>query len=108
MIIEVLGAGLGASLLFGLIGMAPAGVIIAMSGQALRPQVRAFGMGIFFTVYYAIMLVTPSVAGAIRDTTGNALEPIWLAIILFALVIPLSIAFRYFKHPRTFGVEKKV
>ncbi len=53
MIIEVLGAGLGASLLFGLIGMAPAGVIIAMSEQALRPQVRAFGMGIFFTVYYA-------------------------------------------------------
>ena len=31
------GAGLGASLLFGLIGMAPAGVIMAMSGQALRP-----------------------------------------------------------------------
>lgn len=52
------GAGVGASLLFGLIGMAPAGVIMAMAGQAMRLQVRAFGMGIFFTVYYAIMLIT--------------------------------------------------
>jgi MFS family permease len=95
-------AGLGSSLLFGLIGMAPAGVIMAMSGQALRPQVRAFGMGIFFTVYFAIMLVTPPVAGAILDATGSTQGPIWLAIILFASVVPLAIAFQHFKiqpHP---------
>ncbi len=96
------GAGLGASLLFGLIGMAPAGVIMAMSGQALRPHVRAFGMGIFFTVYYSIMLVTPPVAGAILDATGSTRGPIWLAIILFASVVPFALAFQYFKsqpHP---------
>lgn len=101
-------AGLSASLLFGLLGMAPAGVIMAMSGQALRPQVRAFGMGVFFTIYYAIMLVTPPAAGAIRDATGSAQGPIWLAIALFAAVVPLSILFQNFRNLRHLDSEKEV
>lgn len=101
------GFGSGASLLFGLIGMAPAGVIMAMSGQALRPQVRAFGMGVFFTIYYAVMLITPPVAGALLDTTGSTQAPIWLAIALFALVVPLSIAFTYFKSAPNQTVKQK-
>ncbi|MFT5047805.1 MAG: fucose permease, partial [Porticoccaceae bacterium] len=79
-------------------GMAPAGVIMAMSGQALRPQVRAFGMGIFFTIYYAIMLITPPIAGVILDTTGSAEGALWLAIILFTSVIPLAIAFQHVRN----------
>ena len=102
------GAGIGASLLFGLIGMAPAGVIMAMAGQAMRPQVRAFGMGMFFTVYYAIMWITPPVAGAILDATGNPHGPLWLAMILFAVVIPLGIAFQVFKSAPVMGRERKV
>ncbi len=97
LLLGVQGAGLGASVLFGLIGMAPAGVIMAMAGQAMRAEVRAFGMGIFFTVYYAIMLVTPPIAGAILDATGHVRGPIWLAILLFALVVPLGLAFRHYK-----------
>ncbi|SHK14546.1 Predicted arabinose efflux permease, MFS family [Shimia gijangensis] len=102
------GAGFGASLLFGLIGMAPAGVIMAMAGQAMRPQVRAFGMGVFFTLYYAIMLVTPPVAGAIFDATGNAYGTVALAILLFASVVPLAIAFQHFKNAPIAGLQKKV
>lgn len=45
-LLSVPSAGPGASLLFGLIGMAPAGIIMALAGEAVRPQVRAFGMGI--------------------------------------------------------------
>ncbi|GGA34331.1 MFS transporter [Neptunicoccus cionae] len=101
------GAGLSASLLFGLLGMAPAGVIVALAGQALRPQVRAFGMGIFFTVYYAIMLVIPPVAGAIRDATGNAQGPILLAIALFASVVPLSLMFESFKETQHLSLKKE-
>jgi len=102
------GAGVGASILFGLIGMAPAGVIMAMAGQAMRPQVRAFGMGVFFTVYYAIMWITPPVAGAIVDATGNPQGPLWLAIILFAVVVPFGIAFQFFKGAPVMGKERKV
>lgn len=102
------GAGVGASILFGLIGMAPAGVIMAMAGQAMRPQVRAFGMGMFFTVYYAIMWITPPVAGAILDATGNPQGPLWLAMILFAVVVPFGIAFQFFKDAPVIGQERKV
>lgn len=102
------GAGIGASILFGLIGMAPAGVIMAMAGQAMRPQVRAFGMGMFFTVYYAIMWITPPVAGAILDATGNPQGPLWLAMILFAVVVPLGIAFQFLKCAPVTGQEGKV
>ena len=102
------GAGIGASILFGLIGMAPAGVIMAMAGQAMRPQVRAFGMGMFFTVYYAIMWITPPVAGAILDATGNPQGPLWLAMILFAVVVPLGIAFQFSKCAPVTGQEGKV
>jgi len=108
LLLSMPGAGLGASLLFGLIGMAPAGVIMAMSGQALRPQVRAFGMGIFLTVYYAIMLAAPPAAGAILDATGSTQAPLLLAIILFALVVPFSIAFTFFKNYPTLVLENKI
>ncbi len=101
-------AGVGASVLFGLIGMAPAGVIMAMAGQAMRPHVRAFGMGVFFTVYYAIMWITPPIAGAILDVTGNPQAPLLLAMILFAAVVPLGIAFQFFKGAPEIGNERKV
>lgn len=107
LLLGVHGAGFGASVLFGLIGMAPAGVIMAMAGQAMRTQVRAFGMGIFFTVYYAIMLVTPPVAGAILDATGNAQGPMWLAMLLFAAVVPLGLAFQYIENVPRVGLAKE-
>lgn len=92
------GAGLTASLLFGLIGMAPAGVIMALAGLALRSEVRAFGMGVFFTIYYAFMLATPPAAGAILDATGRPQGPIWLAMILFASVVPFAVAFKFIRE----------
>ncbi len=102
------GAGLAASLLFGLVGMAPAGVIMAMAGLALRPEVRAFGMGLFFTIYHAIMLATPPAAGAILDATGQPQGPIWLAIVLFASVIPFAVAFNFFKEGPNMVTKKTI
>ena len=91
------GAGLAASVLFGLVGMAPAGVIMALAGLALRSEVRAFGMGVFFTIYFAIMLATPPIAGAMLDVTGRSESPIWLAMVLFAVVVPFTVAFKVLK-----------
>ena len=41
------------SVVFGLFGGAPAGVLLALTGQAMAPQRRAFGMGMFFSCYAA-------------------------------------------------------
>jgi MFS family permease len=93
-LLGVPGAGLPASLLFGLIGMAPAGVIMAMAGQATPPERRAFGMGVFFTTYYICMTAAPPIAGTMFDRVGSAQGAIVLAMILFALVVPAALTFR--------------
>ncbi len=97
LLLSVPNAGFSASVLFGLVGMAPAGVIMALAGRAMRPDVRALGMGVFFTIYYAFMLITPPLAGALLEATGTAQAPIWLAIVLFAAVVPLGFAYHHIK-----------
>lgn len=96
-LLSVPGAGLGSSLLFGLVGMAPAGVIMALVGEAMRPEQRAFGMGVFYTIYFAVMMAAPPIAGAILDATGSPSGPIVFAMVLFAAVLPAVFAFRWFK-----------
>lgn len=92
-LLAVPGAGLGASLLFGLVGMAPAGVIIALSGRAVAPERRAFGMGIFLTIYYAIITAAPPLAGWIFDMTGRPGGALLFAAGLFVLVLPTVLLF---------------
>jgi MFS family permease len=94
--------------LFGLVGIAPAGVIMALTGEAMRPEQRAFGMGIFFTVYYAIMLVTPPSAGGIFDATGHAGVPIMCDTVLFAGVLAATLAFRHAKSVRPVPIPRQV
>ncbi|WP_235857795.1 MFS transporter [Marimonas lutisalis] len=91
------GAGIAASLIFGLVGMAPAGVIMALAGQAVAPERRALGMGVFFTVYYAIMTASPPFAGWLLDRTGAADSPTTFGAALFALVFPVAVLFRMLK-----------
>jgi MFS family permease len=71
------------SLLFGLVGMASAGVIMALTGDAMKPQHRAFGMGVFFTLYFLIVTLAPPVAGWLFDRTADPYGPILFAALLF-------------------------
>jgi MFS family permease len=98
MLLSLPGAGLPASLLFGLVGMAPAGVIMALAGQAVAAERRAFGMGVFFTVYYAVMTASPPIAGWLFDRTGAPDGAILFGAALFALVLPVTVLFRMLKN----------
>ena len=80
--------------LFGLIGMGPAGVIMALTGQAMSPARRAFGMGVFSTIYYAITAPAPALAGWIVDRTGAPQDALIFAAALFALTMVANLAFR--------------
>lgn len=91
------GAGLAASLIFGLVGMAPAGVIVALAGQAVAPERRAFGMGVFLTIYYAVATASPPAAGWILDRSGTPESALLFGAALFALVPPVAILFRMLK-----------
>lgn len=90
----------GVSLLFGILGMAPAGIIMALTGQAMRPENRAFGMGLFFTFYFVIMTAVPPAAGWLYDRSGDAFDPIALGILLFVAVMASNLAFRMLSKRR--------
>jgi MFS family permease len=67
---------------FGVLGLAfgPAGgLIMALPSRVLRPENRAVGMGIFYTIYYVGMSVCPTIAGLLRDLAGDPAAPLFFA-----------------------------
>lgn len=56
----------------GLMGGLPAGPIMSLPARVLEPATRAIGMGIFYTVYYAAMMLGPVAGGACAKWTGSA------------------------------------
>jgi MFS family permease len=56
----------------GLISGQPAGPIMSLPARVLQPATRAIGMGIFYTVYYAAMMLGPVIAGACAKWSGSA------------------------------------
>jgi predicted MFS family arabinose efflux permease len=86
------------SLALGLLGMAPAGIIMALTGEAMSPERRAFGMGVFFSVYFCILAPAPAIAGWLYDRSGDPFDPILLAIVLFGATAAANLAFRLLQH----------
>ena len=56
----------------GLISGQPAGPIMSLPARVLRPETRAIGMGLFFTVFYACMMMGPVLGGACAKWAGTA------------------------------------
>ena len=56
----------------GLFGGPPAGPIMSLPSRVLQPSTRAVGMGLFYTVYYAAMMLGPVVGGSLAKWTGTA------------------------------------
>ena len=74
--------------------LVPAGLIMALTGSAMAPEKRAFGMGVFLSVYFLLQAPAPALAGWLYDRTGNPFVPILLAIALFGLTLLSYAAFR--------------
>lgn len=91
------------SLLFGLIGVAPAGVIMALTGEAMAPQRRAFGMGMFYSFFFVLVTLAPPIAGWLFDRSGDPYSPIVFAAVLFACGALMNWAFRVAKSKFTTG-----
>ena len=56
----------------GLVGGLPAGPIMSLPARVLAPQTRAIGMGVFFTVFFACMMIGPVIGGALAKWSGSA------------------------------------
>jgi len=82
------------SLLFGLMGVAPAGVIMALTASAMKPENRALGMGLFFTCYFVVQAPAPALAGWLYDRTADAFWPIMFAMTLFFATALANLVYR--------------
>jgi MFS family permease len=85
------------SVVFIMLGIvfAPAGgLIMALPAQVLRPENRALGMGIFFTIYYLGMGIFPVIAVYALDLSGNPVAPLILAGVVILLAVVALVWFR--------------
>jgi MFS family permease len=66
------GAVISTIVALGLISGQPAGPIMSLPARVLQPATRAIGMGIFYTLYYAAMMLGPVIGGACAKWSGSA------------------------------------
>lgn len=75
-----------------------AGPIMTLPSLVLPPESRTFGMGIFFSIYYGVMMIGPRLAGGIADELNNVGSVfIFGAAMSFAAIIALGL----FRHATT-------
>lgn len=77
-------------LLFGLC----AGPMMSLPSLILPPEARAFGMGVFWSIYYAVMMAAPTLAGGLADRAGNAGAAFILGSLMLVLSMVALAAFR--------------
>jgi MFS family permease len=75
-------------LVLGTISGLPAGPTMSLPARVLRPETRAIGMGIFYTLYYGTMMLGPVIGGALAKWTGSAATALDFGAAL-ALTCPL-------------------
>ena len=85
---------LGWSVLVGVIGSIHPGVIMAVGTLSARPENRAVGMGLFYSLYYVGGAVGPALCGKAADDYGGPAGGLLAAAAISALVIPLFMLHR--------------
>lgn len=78
----------------GLLAGLPAGAFVSLPAEFLRPQTRAAGMGVFYTVYYLGCALLPGAAGLLYDASGSARATLWMAAFLAFACVPTLGLFR--------------
>ena len=78
----------GVGLIFGL----GAGPIVTLPSMILKPEARAFGMGVYYSIYYALMMAAPTLGGAIAERTGSVGATfIFAALMMVVAVVTLGL-----------------
>lgn len=82
------------ALLIGIVGSFHPGVIIAIGTLSVRPENRAVGMGLFYSMYYAGGAVVPALCGRAADMYGNPDGALLAAAAVSALALPMYLIHR--------------
>jgi MFS family permease len=84
----------------GVVGGLPCGAMLVLPTEALSPESRSPGMGIFYTWYYVGMALLTPLAGFFRDFTGNPGAPLTFAGCLEIAAIAVLLLLRSLEHSR--------
>jgi MFS family permease len=82
------------AVVIGIVGSFHPGVIMAVGTLSARPENRAVGMGLFYSVYYAGGAVVPAMCGWAADITGGPEGALLAAAAVSALAIPMFMLHR--------------
>ncbi len=93
------------SVLVGIIGAIHPGVIMAVGTLSARPENRAVGMGIFYTVYYIGGTIGPLTCGWAADVYGGPAGGLLMSAVLATLVVPLFLWHRALAQHETMLVR---
>jgi predicted MFS family arabinose efflux permease len=77
-----------------MLGSIQPGVIMAVGTLSARPENRAVGMALFYTLYYAGNTVGPTLCGHAADLYGGPEGGILAGAAMSALVVPLFMLHR--------------
>lgn len=72
----------------------PAGALMSLTSEAVSPENRGPGLGVFYTIFYIGMAVFPIAAGWARDLTGDVGAPLYMAAALIVVTIASVLVFR--------------
>jgi predicted MFS family arabinose efflux permease len=82
------------AVMIGVIGSFHPGVIMAVGTLSAKPENRAFGMGLFYTMYYAGGAVVPALCGWAADLVGGPEGALLAGAVVSALAVPLYLLHR--------------
>ena len=82
------GSVIPAFIALGLVGGLSAGPIMSLPARVLTPPVRAVGMGIHFTLFYAFVVAAPVIAGVLSTQIGTARAAFDFGAVMLALCFP--------------------
>ena len=67
---------------------------MSLPGLILAPETRAFGTGVFYSIYYLLMMIAPALAGGLADYMGDVNVAFLLGACMMLLAIMALGAFR--------------
>jgi predicted MFS family arabinose efflux permease len=88
------GGAVGWAFLVGVLGSIHPGVIMAVGTLSARPENRAVGMGLFYSVYYLGGTISPTLCGYAADRLGGPEGGVLAGAVLSAVTIPLFLLHR--------------
>lgn len=85
---------IASAVVFGVLGSIQPGIVMAAATLSARPENRAVGMGLFYTIYYIGGAVAPALCGVAADWFGRPEGALYAATLLSLFAIPAFLLHR--------------